>query len=156
MPRRPLVARRSDNPHLFTTYLELGLGAVAVVVGLVWFVMFLAGWRSVPPDKVLLHYTGGPVQGTHFKQLVAPGTHTRFYGLLEHYYYLPATQRNYIISKQHDEGDVSSESGDQGHGGLLGGADRCRRASYRARRDGRLGFLGGLLERSLKAFLALA
>ena len=79
--------------------------AVVAVVALVFFFMFLAGWRSVPPDKVLLHYSGGPVQGTHFKSVVAPGTHTKFYGLLERYYYLPSTQRNYIISHNADEGD---------------------------------------------------
>jgi regulator of protease activity HflC (stomatin/prohibitin superfamily) len=82
-----------------------GATVVALVALLVLFIMFAAGWRSVPPDKVLLHYTGGPTQGTHFKQIVEPGSSTHFYGLLEHYYFLPATQRNYIISKNADEGD---------------------------------------------------
>jgi regulator of protease activity HflC (stomatin/prohibitin superfamily) len=59
----------------------------------------------VPPDKLLLHYTGGPVQGTHFKEEVSPGTRTKFYGLLENFYFLPATQRNYIISADQGRGD---------------------------------------------------
>jgi regulator of protease activity HflC (stomatin/prohibitin superfamily) len=81
-------------------------GLVAVLVALlVFLIMFAAGWRSVPPDKVLLHYSGGPTQGTHFKEIVSPGSSTSFYGLLEHFYFLPATQRNYIISKNADEGD---------------------------------------------------
>src|SRR5205807_10655466 len=34
-----------------------------------------------------------------------PGTHTKFCGLLENYYFLPATQRNYIISADPNRGD---------------------------------------------------
>lgn len=83
------------------------LAVVLLIVGVVWGVMFLGGWRSVPPDKVMLHYTGGPIQGTHFKAVVGPGTHTKFYGLLDNYYYLPATQRTYIISKDPSAGDVN-------------------------------------------------
>ena len=79
------------------------VGAIALVA---WLVMFVRGWKSVPVDKVALHYTGGPVQGEHFEEVVAPGTRTRFYGLLEHLYELPATQRNYIMSKHPDEGDT--------------------------------------------------
>ena len=37
--------------------------------------------------------------------MVAPGTPTRFYGLLEHLYELPAPQRNYIMSKDPSQGD---------------------------------------------------
>jgi hypothetical protein len=79
------------------------VGAIALVA---WLVMFVRGWKSVPVDKVALHYTGGPIQGEHFEEVVAPGTRTRFYGLLEHLYELPATQRNYIMSKHPDEGDT--------------------------------------------------
>jgi hypothetical protein len=79
------------------------LGAVALVV---WLVLFVRGWKSVPVDKVALHYTGGPIQGEQFEEVVGPGTRARFYGLLEHLYELPATQRNYIMSKHPDEGDT--------------------------------------------------
>ena len=78
---------------------------IAGIIGLVFLIIFISGWRSVPPDKLLLHYTGGPVQGTHYKEEVSPGTRTTFYGLLENYYFLPATQRNYIISGDPNRGD---------------------------------------------------
>lgn len=82
-------------------------GLLIAVVGLVaGLVMFVGGWRSVPVDKVALHYTGGPIQGEHFEEVVSPGAGTHFYGLLEHLYELPATQRNYIMSKHPDEGDT--------------------------------------------------
>jgi hypothetical protein len=71
-----------------------------------WLIMFMRGWGSVPVDKVVLHYTGGPIEGEHFEKVVNPGSGTRFYGLLDHIYDLPATQRNYIMSKHPDEGDT--------------------------------------------------
>ena len=67
--------------------------------------MFLQGWNDVPVDKVVLHYSGGPIQGEHFEEVVSPGTGTRFFGLLDRLYELPATQRNYIMSKHPGEGD---------------------------------------------------
>lgn len=83
------------------------LGALALaVVGLVGVLsLFFQGWRAVPVDKVALHYTGGPIEGEHFEEMIAPGTGTRFYGLFDRLYELPATQRNYIMSKHPDEGD---------------------------------------------------
>jgi len=78
---------------------------IAVIIGFIFLIIFIRGWRSVPPDKLLLHYTGGPIQGTHFKEEVSPGTRTKFYGLLENFYFLPATQRNYIISGDPNRGD---------------------------------------------------
>ena len=41
--------------------------SAALLAGTVCFVvlltMFVRGWKSVPVDKVALHYTGGPIQG---------------------------------------------------------------------------------------------
>lgn len=80
----------------------------AVLGGLVAFIvclpMFVQGWKAVPVDKVALHYSGGPIQGEHFEEVVPPGTRTHFYGLLERLYELPATQRNYIMSKDPSQG----------------------------------------------------
>lgn len=78
------------------------MAAIAVVAFLV---MFVGGWKSVPVDKIALHYSGGPLEGQHFEKVVAPGTSARFYGLLEDLYELPATQRNYIMSKNPGERD---------------------------------------------------
>ena len=79
---------------------------VAGVVALVALLgMYLDGWDDVPVDKVALHYTGGPIEGEHFQKVVAPGTRTTFYGLLDHLYELPSTQRNYIMSKHPSQGD---------------------------------------------------
>lgn len=80
-------------------------GVIAVLAGLIVLVIFIQGWRSVPPDKYMLHYTGGPIQGQHFDEVVAPGTGTKFYGLAENYYFLPATQRTYTFSRDPNVGD---------------------------------------------------
>jgi hypothetical protein len=79
---------------------------VAVIAFVVWIVAFVGAWKSVPADKVVLHYTGGPIEGEHFVKVVDPGSGTRFFGLLDNAYELPATQRNYIMSKHPDEGDT--------------------------------------------------
>lgn len=98
--------RRDENGASDAVYMTGIVGGIVLLIAFViWLIMFMGGWKSVPPDKIMLHYTGGPVQGTHFKEVVPPGTHTKFYGLLENYYYLPATQRNYIISKDPTQGD---------------------------------------------------
>lgn len=89
-PRRRLTATSS------------ALMVSVVAVG----VLFLGGWESVPVDKIALHYTGGPLEGEHFVKVVAPGTRARFYGVLDHLYQLPATQRNYIMSKDGTQGDA--------------------------------------------------
>lgn len=81
-----------------------GIAAVIVViVGL--FFLFAATWEAVPPDKIMLHYSGGPFDGTHFVEVVQPGTGKRLYGMMENLYYLPSTQRNYIIDKDPNTGD---------------------------------------------------
>lgn len=99
MSRRPPVT--PAGPVVATAAL-----VVAVMGVVAWLIMFMRGWGSVPVDKVVLHYTGGPIEGEHFEKVVNPGSGTRFYGLLDHIYDLPATQRNYIMSKHPDEGDT--------------------------------------------------
>ena len=78
-----------------------GLVLLIVAIG----VLATTTFEAVPPDKIMLHYTGGPIDGTHFVEVVQPGTSTQFYGLLENLYYLPSTQRTYIIDKDPISGD---------------------------------------------------
>jgi hypothetical protein len=60
---------------------------------------------SVPPDKVALHYSGGPIDGVHYVEQLAPGTSLSFLGLEENVYYYPSTTRNYIVDQNSDRGD---------------------------------------------------
>jgi regulator of protease activity HflC (stomatin/prohibitin superfamily) len=83
------------------------LAGVAVVAALFVIISVVSSttFTSVPNDKIGVHYSGGPIQGSHFVELVAPGTGSRYYGQFEHVYLLPATQRNYIVSRHADIGD---------------------------------------------------
>lgn len=56
-------------------------------------------------DRIGLYYTGGMIQGHHFKKVVNPGSGAKFLGWGDTVEYLPAGQRNYIVSKQVNEGD---------------------------------------------------
>lgn len=98
-------ATRSQRYQPSKRVIAGGIGVFGAAVAAIWF-LAAATWASVPPDKIMLHYTGGPIQGTHFKEVVQPGTSTHFYGLLENLYFLPSTQRTYIISKDPSAGDV--------------------------------------------------
>lgn len=56
-------------------------------------------------DKIGLYYTGGWIQGQHFKKVVKSGSGATFLGWGDDIKFLPAGQRNYIISKKDTEGD---------------------------------------------------
>lgn len=92
----------NDRPTI-KGFAVLGI-VVLAILGLIVGLVTLT-WGSVPPDKIMLHYTGGPLDGTHFVEVVQPGTGTKIYGLSENLYYLPATQRNYIVDKDPNTGD---------------------------------------------------
>lgn len=82
--------------------------AIGVAIFIIGAIVWIAGatYEAIPVDKIGLHYTGGPIQGTHFVSVLAPGTHTKYYGEFEHIYLLPATQRTYIITANPNQGDV--------------------------------------------------
>lgn len=83
------------------------VGTALLIAGAIGFVtgaaIFLSGFKPVPVGKVALHYDGGPLEGERFVRVVPPGTGTRFYGFFDRLYELPATQRNYIMSKAPDQ-----------------------------------------------------
>lgn len=82
------------------------LGALlAILTGIVFLILFIGGWKSVPIDKVGLHLSGGPIEGQKYRGVVEPGSGARFYGLLDQVAELPVNQRNYIVSKRGEEGD---------------------------------------------------
>jgi hypothetical protein len=84
----------------------IGISVIVFLVLLViWAILFVMGWKSVPVDKVGLHYKDGPIQGQHFDEIIQPGTGARFLGLADDLVLLPITQRSYIASRNPNEGD---------------------------------------------------
>jgi regulator of protease activity HflC (stomatin/prohibitin superfamily) len=80
------------------TTTTVALALIAMILG--------AGCASqAPVDEIGLYYTGGPVQGKHFKRVINPGSGSTFLGFGDDVKWLPAGQRNYIVSKKTDEGD---------------------------------------------------
>lgn len=79
--------------------------AVATFLFLVLIISFIEGWKSTPPDKLAVHYTGGIFQGQHFVNVVQPGQAPNFVGLWQNWYLYPSTQRNYIVDANPGQGD---------------------------------------------------
>jgi regulator of protease activity HflC (stomatin/prohibitin superfamily) len=61
--------------------------------------------QTAAVDRIGLYYTGGPLQGQHFEKVVEPGSGATFLGIADGIKWLPAGQRNYIVSKETTEGD---------------------------------------------------
>lgn len=87
------------------TYFGISFVVVVLVICVVWLIMFAMGWKSVPVDHVGLHYSGGPIDGEKFVEVIEPGSGATFLGLLDSLVELPITQRDYITSKNPNEGD---------------------------------------------------
>lgn len=83
--------------------------AAAIIVGLVMISTLLGSVRKTPQDQIGISYGGGPVEGQHFQRIVKPGASLFINGFADKLYLYPVTQRNYIISRRVDEGDVAGE-----------------------------------------------
>lgn len=57
------------------------------------------------PDVAEIGYTGGPVQGVHYREVFQPGSGLHWMGVFDGSYQYPVTVRTYIISRQSGEGD---------------------------------------------------
>lgn len=79
---------------------------VALVV--IWTLLcLLVAWpfRQTGADEIGLSYGGGIIEGAHFQKIVEPGTGRFMNGWGDRFYTYPVTQRNYIVSKNPEEGD---------------------------------------------------
>lgn len=60
------------------------------------------------PDVAEIGYTGGPIQGVHFREVFQPGSGLHWMGVFDGAYQYPTTVRTYIVSRQPGEGDRAS------------------------------------------------
>lgn len=60
------------------------------------------------PDQAALGYTGGPMQGTHFRDVFEPGSGLHWLGIFDGSYLYPTTVRTYIVSSEQGEGDKAT------------------------------------------------
>jgi regulator of protease activity HflC (stomatin/prohibitin superfamily) len=80
------------------------LGLMVVVATLLF--VFFASVAKTPRDFVGLSYGGGLVEGEHFQGVIPPGQNLFINGFMDKLYLYPTTQRNYIVSRRVDEGDI--------------------------------------------------
>ncbi len=90
--------------------LRVGRSALTGFFGVLIIVLLVAmmvAWpfRQTPRDKIGLSYGGGIIEGAHFQGIIQPGHGTFFNGWGDKLYLYPVTQRNYIVSKNPNEGD---------------------------------------------------
>lgn len=83
----------------------VSLGLIAVVAVMV-LVPLARSVRKTPQDKIGISYGGGPFEGAHFQRVVAPGSGLFVNGFEDRLYLYPVTQRNYIITRRPNQGDV--------------------------------------------------
>lgn len=86
-----------------------GVWVFVVVLGIVLVSTLVGSVRKTPRDKIGISYGGGPIEGQHFQRIVQPGSNLFVNGFADKLFLYPVTQRNYIISKRTDEGDVQGE-----------------------------------------------
>lgn len=61
--------------------------------------------QQAPVDQIGLYYSGGPIEGRKFQRVITPGSGSTILGIADDVFWLPYGQRNYIVSKDVDEGD---------------------------------------------------
>jgi regulator of protease activity HflC (stomatin/prohibitin superfamily) len=120
------------------------------VVGVFLLSSLLTGCStSAPVDKMGLKYGGGPIEGNHFEGVVESGSGAQVLGPFDNIVWLPAGQRNYIISKNAEEGDrqtvdfVSAPA----KGGVLFDFEVAVYFKLNTRTDDIEGFKGGTLRK---------
>lgn len=85
------------------------VGGVAGVIVLIFVVIMLfSAWGSVPVNRVGLHYTGGPIEGQSFAEIIPPGSGQKFLGPRDTLVLLPIDQRSYVTcgTKEEVNGDT--------------------------------------------------
>lgn len=80
------------------------------IVALTLLFCLAAGCASVNPrpDEAALGYSGGPIQGTHYKDAFSPGSGLHWLGVFDEWFLYPTTVRTYIVSNEPGEGDRAS------------------------------------------------
>ena len=82
----------------------MAVGIVVAVVLLAFVPTIASSFKKTPADRVGISYGGGPFEGTHFQQIVQPGSNLFFNGFADPLYLYPSDQVTYIISETEDVG----------------------------------------------------
>lgn len=106
---RSLSSPAADWPRYRRPVLRGAVGVLLAVVALVLVSALVGSLKKTPREKIGISYGGGPIEGQHFQSIRKPGSDLFVNGFLDKLYLYPVTQRNYIISRRPDEGDVRGQ-----------------------------------------------
>ena len=67
-----------------------------VIVAALMITLVSVTWASTGVKEIGLHYSGGPIEGQSFDNVIAPGQPIRPIGIADSVYKLPSNQRTYI------------------------------------------------------------
>jgi regulator of protease activity HflC (stomatin/prohibitin superfamily) len=67
-----------------------------VIVAALMITLVSVTWASTGVKEIGLHYSGGPIEGRSFDNVIAPGQPIRPIGIADSVYKLPSNQRTYI------------------------------------------------------------
>ncbi|MBI2168431.1 MAG: hypothetical protein HYU28_02865 [Actinobacteria bacterium] len=104
--QRTVDASKSIEPK---GCLRIAAWIAVAIIGVVLLSLLAGSVKKTPRDQIGISYGGGPIEGQHFQRVVQPGSNLFINGFMDKLYLYPVTQRNYIISRRADEGDVHGE-----------------------------------------------
>jgi regulator of protease activity HflC (stomatin/prohibitin superfamily) len=70
--------------------------SAVVIVAALMITLVSVTWASTGVKEIGLHYSGGPIEGQSFDNVIAPGQPIRPIGIADSVYKLPSNQRTYI------------------------------------------------------------
>ena len=82
--------------------------ALAVAIGLgvlIFAIISLSGFKSVPPGEICVVQEGGPLDGRGVKEIRQPSSGVKFIGTFNSQRCFPATERNYVLSADPQQSD---------------------------------------------------
>ena len=100
---------RNMGPPNRHQVIRIGAWIVGAIVVISLLSTLFGSVRKTPRDQIGISYGGGPIEGQHFQRIVNPGSSLFINGFADKLFLYPVTQRNYIISRRTDEGDVQGE-----------------------------------------------
>lgn len=101
------INRFRDQSGQASVGMGLGLVALAVVivVAFIVFIGFVTSWHGCDPGSVCVVQQGGPFDGRNVAKVRQGGEGVSNIGMWNHQRKLPATQRNYIVSRDAAQSD---------------------------------------------------
>lgn len=83
-------------------------GFIVAIVLVVMFFAWVAAFHGTDPGDVCIVKQGGPFDGRSFKEVRQGGEGLSNIGIWNHQWCYPATQRNYIVSSNPNQGDAKT------------------------------------------------